>query len=98
MKKFLRWLIHTVMRLITRVEPIGYENLPDQGGFVIAVNHLGFLDTPLAYYMLDNWNLFIPPPEFCTDNAAMIASVAFQKYLASEFSPANTAPHARMRW
>lgn len=63
MKKFLRWLIHTVMRLITRVEPIGYENLPEQGGFVIAVNHLGFLDTPLAYYMLDNWNLFIPVGE-----------------------------------
>jgi len=68
MKKFLRWLIHTVMKLITKVEPIGYENLPVQGGFVIAVNHLGFLDTPLAYYMLDNWNLFIPVGEKWEEN------------------------------
>jgi 1-acyl-sn-glycerol-3-phosphate acyltransferase len=63
MKKFLRWLIHTVLKLITRIEPIGYENLPETGSFVIAVNHLGFLDVPMAFYALDNWNLFIPVGE-----------------------------------
>lgn len=68
MKKFLRWLIHTVLKLITRIEPIGYENLPKGGGFVIAVNHLGFLDTPIAYYLLDNWNLFIPVGEKWEEN------------------------------
>ncbi len=59
MKKFLRWLIHTVLKLLTKVEAIGYENLPEKGGFVIAVNHLGFLDAPMAYYALDTWNLFV---------------------------------------
>jgi len=68
MKKFLRWLIHTVLKLITKIEPIGYENLPNEGGFVIAVNHLGFLDTPMAYYALDNWNLFIPVGEKWEEN------------------------------
>jgi len=63
MKKFLRWLIHTVVKIIANVEATGYENLPDKGGFVIAVNHLGFLDAPMAYYALDNWNLFIPVAE-----------------------------------
>lgn len=63
MKKFLRWLIHTVLKLITKIEARGYERLPEKGGFVIAVNHLGFLDTPLAFYALDNWNLFIPVAE-----------------------------------
>jgi 1-acyl-sn-glycerol-3-phosphate acyltransferase len=63
MKKFLRWLIHAVLKLITKIEPVGYENLPKKGGFVIAVNHLGFLDVPMAYYALDNWNLFIPVGE-----------------------------------
>ena len=63
MKKFLRWLIHTVLKLITKVEASGYENLPPDGGFVIAVNHLGFLDVPMAFYALDNWNLFIPVAE-----------------------------------
>lgn len=68
MKKFLRWLIHTVLKLLTTVEAIGYENLPPKGGFVIAVNHLGFLDAPMAYYALDNWNLFIPVAEKWEEN------------------------------
>jgi 1-acyl-sn-glycerol-3-phosphate acyltransferase len=68
MKKFLRWLIHTVLKLITDVHPSGYENLPADGGFVIAVNHLGFLDVPMAFYALDNWNLFIPVAEKWEEN------------------------------
>ncbi len=68
MKKFLRWLIHTVLKLITKIEPSGYENLPEKGGFVIAVNHLGFLDVPMAFYALDNWNLFIPVAEKWEEN------------------------------
>jgi len=63
MRKFLRWLIHAVIGLITEVEAVGYEYLPEKGGFVIAVNHLGFLDAPMAYYALDSWNLFIPVAE-----------------------------------
>lgn len=63
MKKFLRWLIHAVLKLITRIEVSGYEYLPETGGFVVAVNHLGILDAPMAYYGLDNWNLFIPVAE-----------------------------------
>jgi 1-acyl-sn-glycerol-3-phosphate acyltransferase len=63
MKKFLRWLIRSVLKMITKVEATGYELLPPEGGFVIAVNHLGFLDVPLAFYALDSWNLFIPVAE-----------------------------------
>jgi 1-acyl-sn-glycerol-3-phosphate acyltransferase len=63
MKKFLRWLIHAVLKIITTIDVSGYENLPQQGGFVIAVNHLGILDAPMAYYALDDWNLFIPVAE-----------------------------------
>jgi 1-acyl-sn-glycerol-3-phosphate acyltransferase len=59
MKKFLRWLIRFVFRIIANIEAVGYENLPEKGGFVIAVNHLGLLDAPMAYYALDSWNLFI---------------------------------------
>lgn len=63
MRRFLRWLIRTVLKLITKVEASGYENIPSGGGFVIAVNHLGFLDVPMAFYALDDWNLFIPVAE-----------------------------------
>lgn len=59
MKKFLFWLIRTVINLLANVETSGYENLPKQGGFVIAVNHLGFLDVPLALYALNQYDLFI---------------------------------------
>ncbi|MDD2921230.1 MAG: lysophospholipid acyltransferase family protein [Anaerolineales bacterium] len=59
MKKFLRWLIHFVIDSIANVERRGYENFPVTGGFVIAVNHLGFLDVPLALYSLEKWDIFI---------------------------------------
>ena len=59
MKIFLLWLIRTVINSIAIVETRGYENLPEKGGFVIATNHLGFLDVPLALYALNQYNLFI---------------------------------------
>lgn len=68
MKKFLRWLIHAVLRLVAKIEVSGYENLPEKGGFVIATNHLGILDAPMAYYALDDWNLFIPVAEKWQEN------------------------------
>jgi 1-acyl-sn-glycerol-3-phosphate acyltransferase len=68
MKRVLRWLIRVVFALIARVELDGYERLPKEGGFVIATNHLGFLDAPLAYYALDDWNLFIPVAEKWREN------------------------------
>lgn len=63
MKKFIVFLIRSIINLIAKVEARGYENLPQKGGFVIAVNHLGFLDAPMAYYALNDWNLFIPVGE-----------------------------------
>ncbi len=45
-----------------------------------------------------NLNLFIPPLEYCTDNAAMIASVAYQKFLVKDFATLGAAPVARMSW
>ncbi len=63
MKIFLGWLIRIVLKLVATIEINGYEHLPEKGGFVIACNHLGFLDAPMAFYALDNWNLFIPVAE-----------------------------------
>jgi len=71
MKKFIVWLIRFVINLVGKVDMRGYENVPEKGGFVIAVNHLGFLDAPMAYYALDNWNLFIPVAEKWGDYAIL---------------------------
>jgi N6-L-threonylcarbamoyladenine synthase len=38
------------------------------------------------------WNVYIPPFEYCTDNAAMIAMAAHFKFLAGRFEPLSTSP------
>jgi len=42
-----------------------------------------------------NWNIFILPFEYCTDNAAMIAITAYHKYLAEDFAELSATPAAR---
>ena len=44
------------------------------------------------------WKTFIPPFEYCTDNAAMIAITAHHKYLAGEFADLSISPSARAEW
>ena len=51
MQVFLTWLIRTIVNLIARVEIQGSENIPKEGGFVIA--HLGRLDVALLFYALE---------------------------------------------
>ena len=42
-----------------------------------------------------NWDVFIPPFEFCTDNAAMIAITGYYKFLKQEFCDLSVVPDAR---
>ncbi|GGA86425.1 tRNA (adenosine(37)-N6)-threonylcarbamoyltransferase complex transferase subunit TsaD [Puia dinghuensis] len=46
----------------------------------------------------NGWNTFIPPFEYCTDNAAMIAITGYYKYLAGEFAPLSVSASARAEW
>lgn len=46
----------------------------------------------------EGWNTFIPPFEYCTDNAAMIAITGHYKYLAGDFSPLSVSASARAQW
>lgn len=41
------------------------------------------------------WNTFIPPFEYCTDNAGMIAFAAYHKYIAGDFSDQSVSVSAR---
>lgn len=59
MKYIIRWLIRLLFNIIARVDVTGYENLPREGSFVIATNHLGMVDVPIAYYALDYWDMFV---------------------------------------
>lgn len=44
------------------------------------------------------WNTFIPPFEYCTDNAAMIAITGYYKYLANDFADLSVNASARANW
>ncbi len=59
MRNFIRWLVRRIFDAIADVEVLGLENLPKEGGFVIAANHLGIIDVPFAFYALDRWNMFV---------------------------------------
>jgi 1-acyl-sn-glycerol-3-phosphate acyltransferase len=59
MRNLIRWLIRRLFNLIARVQVTGYEYLPPEGGFVIATNHLGIVDVPIAFYALDRWDMFV---------------------------------------
>ena len=59
MKYIIRWLIRLIFNIIARVDVTGYEYLPKDTSFVIATNHLGIVDVPIAYYALDRWDMFV---------------------------------------
>lgn len=44
------------------------------------------------------WQTFIPPFEYCTDNAAMIAITGYYKYLKEDFIGLDANPSARASW
>lgn len=46
----------------------------------------------------EGWNTFIPPFEYCTDNAAMIAITGYYKFLAGEFAELSASASARAEW
>ena len=59
MRYILRTIIRLLFNLIAHVEVRGYEYVPEEGNFVIATNHLGIIDAPMAFYALDRWDLFV---------------------------------------
>jgi N6-L-threonylcarbamoyladenine synthase len=45
-----------------------------------------------------NWNVYVPDFEYCTDNAAMIAMAAHYKYIGQDFVQQDVAPLSRMEF
>ncbi|MEW5941906.1 MAG: hypothetical protein AB1750_19760, partial [Chloroflexota bacterium] len=68
MRYIIRALIRLVINLAVKMDVRGYEHLPPKGGFIIATNHLGIIDAALAFYALDQWDLFIPVAEKWEEN------------------------------
>ena len=71
----------------------GIKNLAIAGG--VSVN--SYLRKKLKELAKDKgYQLFIPKPEYCTDNAAMIAISGYFKYLDKDFSNQSETPSARL--
>ncbi len=62
-QKLFRIFVHVVMFFIARIEIEGVENLPSGGGFILASNHLGRLDSALLYYAIDREDIIMPVAE-----------------------------------
>lgn len=62
MQKWFRILVRIVLPILARVEIHGIENLP-QGGFILASNHLGRLDSAILYYAIDREDVIMPVAE-----------------------------------
>ena len=46
----------------------------------------------------EHWETFIPPFEYCTDNAAMIAITGYYQFLAGKFADLSVSPSAKAHW
>ncbi len=63
MRGFIRWLIITILDLITDIKVFNVKNVPAQGGFVLATNHIGIIDIAMFHYQFDRFDMFIPVAE-----------------------------------
>jgi N6-L-threonylcarbamoyladenine synthase len=88
---------HTIVKtLLKRLEQAakanGLTEIALAGG--VSANS-GLRNALLALGEKNSWNVFIPPFEYCTDNAAMIAMAGYFKYLEKDFTGQETAPLPR---
>ncbi|OQY83537.1 MAG: hypothetical protein B6D40_06870 [Anaerolineae bacterium UTCFX3] len=58
----LRSIVRFALNVIAEVEIAGLEKLP-QGNFILAVNHLGRLDTAILLYAIDREDIILPVAE-----------------------------------
>ncbi len=65
--RFVQWSLPRILRMLGGFRVVGHENVPEEGGAVIASNHLSFLDPPAVgvalrrrtYYFAKS-ELFVP--------------------------------------
>ncbi len=80
-------------KLKAAVQRCGVTNIALAGG-VSANSRLRYQLKAIGE--AEGWKTYIPDFEFCTDNAGMIASYAYQKFISGDFSDQQITPLARM--
>lgn len=91
---------HTIVGILTNKlkkasQETGIKTICIAGG--VAANkglRKSIQDLSIKY----KWNVHIPKMEYCTDNAAMIATTGYYKFLAEDFSSLTATASARASW
>ena len=88
-------IIDTLMAKLKRaVKETGIKEVAIAGG--VSANK-GLRSRLEELSIKNSWKLFIPPFEYCTDNAAMIGITAYYQFLSGNFSGEYTPPTARLK-
>lgn len=91
-----RTIIQILMKQLKKAaHQTGIRNVCIAGG--VSANS-GLRETLKQTGARENWQTFVPPFEYCTDNAAMIAITAYYKYLEKDFAALDVSPSARAEW
>jgi N6-L-threonylcarbamoyladenine synthase len=89
-------IVEILLRKVkTAAAQTGIKDIAIAGG--VSANS-GLRNAFLEMKEKSGWNVFIPPFEYCTDNAAMIAIAGYYKFLRGEFAEQSITPLARMEF
>ncbi|MGZ3862589.1 MAG: tRNA (adenosine(37)-N6)-threonylcarbamoyltransferase complex transferase subunit TsaD [Bacteroidia bacterium] len=88
-----QWCLSEILfkKLLAAAKENNIKTLAIAGG--VSANSL--LRKRLIALAEKGYTVFIPPFEYCTDNAAMIGITAYFKFLKNEFSSLNSTPRAQ---
>lgn len=81
-----------IEKLVLAAQKLKIKNICIAGG--VSANS-GLRNRVLSLHDEYGWNVFIPPFQLTTDNAAMIAIVGYYKYLKGEFTNQKAKPYSR---
>ena len=91
-----RNLIDLLMQKLKKaVKQTGIKRVAIAGG--VSANS-GLRDRLKQYKKGLGWEIFIPDFQYCTDNAGMVASAAYFKYLANDFADQSVSPNPRLKF
>ena len=88
---------NTIVEILTRkityaADLYSINEIGIAGG--VAANS-GLRNRLLELSKKNDWNVYFPAMQYCTDNAGMIAMAAHYQFLAGKFSELDTAPYVR---
>lgn len=88
-----------VKTLLKRLEKAAKEYNINHVGIAGGVSaNSGLRATLEEYGKKNNWQVYIPKFEYCTDNAAMIGMTAYYKMGRQQFTDLKAVPSARSSW